>query len=110
MTKFRLTLLLLAFAFLAASRPGLSAPLASTAPALCAASSSAAELPFFTPAVAKSLPPLPRCGACSLAPCVGAKVGAACGVSGGQIMHCADVATCPADGLTQCACKTGPIY
>ncbi len=53
MTKSRITLLLLAFAFLVVSRPGLSAPLASTVPALCAANSSMAELPFFRPGAAR---------------------------------------------------------
>ena len=110
MTKLRITQLLLAFALLVASRPSLSAPLVSQAPAHCAESSSAAELPFFAPVVSKSLPPLPKCGACSQTICLGANVGVACGSSGGQTMHCVDSATCPADGLTQCVCKTGPIY
>jgi hypothetical protein len=109
MKKFRFTLLLLAFSVLAASSPVLSAPLSSQAPALCAASSSAAELPFFSPAVDKSLPVLPKCGACSTTICRGAKVGGPCGSLVGQAMHCIDSATCPADGLAQCVCKTGPI-
>jgi hypothetical protein len=109
MTKSRITLLLLAFAFLVASRPGLSAPLASTVPALCAANSSTAELPFFRPAESKSLPVLPKCGACSQSVCLGAKVGGPCGSLLGQAKHCIDSATCPADGLAQCVCKTGPI-
>jgi len=110
MTKLRITQLLLALALLVAARPSLSAPLASQAPAHCAASSSVAELPFFTPVVSKSLPSLPKCGACSQTICLGANVGAACGISGGQTMHCVDSATCPADGLTQCGCRTGPIF
>jgi hypothetical protein len=113
--KLKITLLLLAAALLVAPNPSHAEPLASTAPALCAASASTTPaLPgFSTPASQVLLKTImrPKCGACSGSPCVGAAVASICGVGGGgQYKFCADVGNCPQDGLTQCICKTGPPF
>ena len=113
--KLGITLLLLAAVLLIAPLPSHAAPLASMAPASCAASSSSAPaLPGFSTPASKSLLKAiigPKCGTCSLSPCVGAKVGSICGIGGGgQYEFCADIGTCPQDGLTQCQCKTGPPF
>jgi hypothetical protein len=113
--KLRLPLLLLAAAVLLVTPyASQAAPLGSAAPAFCAAASSAPALPgFSTPAADSVLKTIlgPKCGTCSLPPCVGAKVGSICGIGGGgQYEFCADIAICPQDGLTQCQCKTGPPF
>ena len=59
MTKLRVTLLLLTFAFLVTSRPSLSASLASTTPALCAANSSTVGAPPCVLGVAPASTPGP---------------------------------------------------
>jgi hypothetical protein len=109
--KLGITLLLLAAVLLIAPLPSHAAPLASTAPSQCAANASAPELPS-TPASKSLLKAIigPTCGSCSQAICVGAKLGSICGISGGLYKYCGDVGTCPADGLTECYCKTGPPY
>jgi hypothetical protein len=108
--KLSITLLLLAAMLLIAPSPSHAA----AAPALCAANtSSAPALPGFSTPASKSLLKAiigPTCGSCSQAICVGAKLGSICGISGGLYKYCGDVGTCPADGLTQCYCKTGPPY
>lgn len=107
MTKLRAPFLLLILAFLAASLPGLSAPLTSTPPALCAAGGSATELPFLIPAASDRILPInhPKCGNCSVAVCRGAVDFSQCGVApNGQLMHCDDAGTCPVDGLLNCSC------
>jgi hypothetical protein len=112
--KLGITLLLLAAVLLITPSP--SHAVASTTPALCAAhsSSSAPALPgFSTPASQSLLKTIigPKCGTCSLSPCVGAKVGSICGIGGGgEYKYCGDIGTCPQDGLTQCSCKTGPPF
>jgi hypothetical protein len=112
--KSRLTLLVLAAALLIAPLASHAEPLASTAPAACAANASTSQLPgFSTPASDVLLKTIigPKCGSCSLSPCVGAKVGSICGIGGGgEYKYCGDIGTCPADGLTQCQCKTGPPF
>lgn len=112
--KLRTALLLLATVLLIAPHPSHSAPLASAAPSQCAANSSALELPGFSTPASKSLLKAiigPTCGSCSQSICVGAKVASICGIAGsGLYEYCGDVGTCPADGLTQCYCKTGAPY
>jgi hypothetical protein len=110
--KLRITLLLLALAFLVASHPSFSAPLTSTGPALCSADSSAAELPFLSPSASESLPksigpfPRPKCGSCSETVCRGATQFEACGVApNGHFKYCVDFGSCPADGLLYCICN-----
>lgn len=107
MTKLRAPFLLLILAFLAASLPSLSAPLAAAPPALCAASGSATELPaFLTPPVDK-IGPLnrPKCGSCSVAVCRGTVDFSQCGVApDGRLMFCDAAGTCPVDGLLNCSC------
>ena len=46
---------------------------------------------------------LPRCGACSYDDCAGATLYTHCG--GTVNLICVDFGTCPADGLSQCACR-----
>ena len=112
--KLRLTLLVLAFALLIAPAAGFAEPLASTAPAACAAQASTPASildPVTLKILPKSLPPLPKCGVCSGSPCVGANVGSICGIGGGgQYKYCGDVGTCSQDNLTQCSCKTGAPF
>src|SRR3954453_17267192 len=102
--KLRITLLLLAAFIFVAAHPSHSAPLASTAPAQCAANSSTPELPGFSTPASKSLLKAiigPKCGSCSQSICVGAKVASICGIAGnGQYEYCGDVGICSADGLT----------
>lgn len=112
--KLRLTLLVLSLALLIAPAAGFAEPLASTAPAACAAQAATLASildPVTLEILPKSFPPLPKCGACSGSPCVGANVASICGVGGGgQYKYCADIANCPQDGLTQCMCKTGAPF
>jgi|SRR6478672_4185953 len=111
--KLRLTLLVLAVALLVAPAAGFAEPLASTAPAACAAQAST-PASILDPVTLKILPksfPLPKCGVCSLSPCVGANVGSICGIAGnGEYKYCGDVGTCSQDSLTQCQCKTGAPF
>ena len=110
--KLGITLLLLAAVLLIVPLPSHAVPLAFTAPSRCAANASAPELPS-TPASKSLLKAIigPKCGSCSLSPCVGAKLGSICGIAGsGEYEYCGDVGICSADGLTQCQCKTGPPY
>jgi len=112
--KLGITLLLLAAVLLIAPLQSHAAPLASAAPSQCAANSSAPELPGFSTPASKSLLKAiigPKCGSCSQSICVGGKVASICGIAGsGLYEYCGDVGICPADGLTQCSCKTGAPY
>src|ERR1700754_4849215 len=107
-----ITLLFLAAVLLIAPSPSYAA----AAPALCAANSSSSSpaLPGFNSPASQTLLKAiigPKCGTCSFSPCVGARVGSMCGVGGGgQFEFCADIGTCPQDGLTQCRCQTGPPF
>jgi len=110
--KLGITLLLLAAVLLIAPLPSHASSPASPAPSQCAANASAPELPS-TPASKSLLKAIigPKCGSCSQAICVGAKVASICGIAGnGLYEYCGDVGTCPADGLTQCSCKTGAPF
>lgn len=103
----------LALAILAVPAPSLSATLASTAPSLCVANSSTAELPpFLNPALSKSLGPIQGrpCGACSNTLCQGLREFDVCGYDAtGRVYRCSEFAiSCPGDTRLQCSCVKNP--